>query len=67
MRKRIADLMIVGGGLALIYYGYRYWQETSHFEALGAEVVISQGDTTPLIIAAIVIVAGLLLRFVNKN
>lgn len=67
MKNRIADLLIVGGLIALIYFGYEYYQATSHFEALGTEVVVSQGDTTPLIISGIVLLAGVLLRFINKK
>ncbi|MFO8030478.1 MAG: hypothetical protein R6U28_11510 [Cyclonatronaceae bacterium] len=61
MRRTIGGILSVAGIIGIIYYGYQYFQETEHFDALGAEVTLSTGDYIPIVISAVVLLAGLLI------
>lgn len=61
MRRTIGSILSVAGIIGIIYYGYQYFQETEHFEALGAEVTVSTGDYLPIIISGVILLAGLII------
>lgn len=65
MKKTIGGILTAGGLLGVIFYSYQYFQESETFEALGADVAISTGDYTPIIISAVVMVAGIVLAKLN--
>lgn len=59
MKRTIGSILAAGGLLGLIYFGYQYYQNSESFEAFGAEVAVSTGDITPVIISGVVVVVGL--------
>ncbi len=61
MKRTIGGILSVAGLLGIIYFGYQYLQDTDSFDVLGADVTVSTGDYIPIIISAIVLVAGLLI------
>jgi hypothetical protein len=61
MKRTIGGILSAAGIIGIIYFGYQYFQDTEHFDAFGAEVTISTGDYIPIIISAIVLIAGLLI------
>ena len=65
MKDKIGTVLIVGGVLGVVYYSYLYFQESESFEALGADVAISTGNYTPIIISAVVVLAGVVISKVN--
>jgi hypothetical protein len=61
MKKTIGQIMGAGGLIGVIYYGYRYFQDSESFEALGADVAVSTGDYVPVLVSAVVMLAGVLI------
>jgi hypothetical protein len=65
MKETIGGILTAGGLLGIIYYGYQYFQNSESFEAFGADVAVSTGDYTPIIISAVVMVVGLVITKLN--
>lgn len=61
MKQTIGSILSIGGLLGILYYGYRYFEESESFELLGADVAVSTGDYVPIIISALVMVVGILI------
>jgi len=61
MKKTIGQIMGAGGLIGVIYFGYMYFQDSESFEAFGADVAISTGDYVPILISAVVMLAGILI------
>lgn len=65
--KNLGYLLSIGGIIALIITGINYLNESESFSLLGLDVAVSKGNPTPMIISAIVLVAGvLIIRASNK-
>ncbi len=58
MKKIIGNILGAGGLIGVIYFGYQYFQNSESFEAFGADVAVSTGDYVPVLISAIVMLAG---------
>lgn len=55
------------GLIALIYTGITYINNSESFGLFGLDIAVSKGDPVPVIISAIVLIAGLLIaRASNK-
>lgn len=65
MKKTIGGILTAGGLIGIIYFGFQYFQDSESFEAFGADVAISTGDYTPIIISAVVLVAGIVISKMN--
>lgn len=65
MKKTIGGILAAGGMLGVIYYSYEYFQDSDSFEAFGADVAISTGDYTPIIVSAVVMLAGIVIAKLN--
>lgn len=65
MKNAIGGILTVGGLLGVIYYGYQYFQDSESFEAFGADVAVSTGDYTPIIISGVVMIAGIVITKLN--
>lgn len=61
MKETIGGILTAGGLLGILYFGYQYFQDSESFEAFGADVAVSTGDYTPIIISAVVMVAGIII------
>lgn len=61
MKKTLGGILAGGGLLGVIYFGYQYLQNSESFEVLGADVGVSTGNITPVIISAVVLIAGVLI------
>lgn len=59
--KFIGYLFTFGGLLALIISVVNYINESESFSMLGVDVAVSKGDPVPMIISAVVFIAGLLI------
>lgn len=57
--KYVGYLFSVGGFIALIITLVNYLNESESFSALGVDVAVSSGDPVPMIISAVVMVAGI--------
>ncbi len=58
MKKIIGNILGAGGLIGVIFFGYQYFQDSESFEAFGADVAVSTGDYVPVLISAIVMLAG---------
>ncbi len=67
MRNIVGGILTAGGLLGVIYFGYQYIQDSESFEAFGADVAISTGNYVPIIISAVVLVAGIIVTKFNKK
>lgn len=65
MKDKIGTVLIVGGVLGAVYYGFQYYEESESFEAFGADVAISTGDYTPIIISLAVMIVGIAISKIN--
>lgn len=65
MKNTLGGLLTAGGILGIIYYGYQYYEDSNSFEAFGADVAISTGDYTPIVISAVVMLLGILIAKIN--
>lgn len=61
MKQTIGSILSIGGLIGIIYFGYQYLDDSESFELLGADVAVSSGDYVPILISAIVLIAGLLI------
>jgi len=61
MKKTIGQIMSAGGLIGVLYYGYKYFQDSNSFEAFGADVAISTGDYVPVLISAVIMLAGIII------
>lgn len=61
MRKTVGSILTIGGLASLIYTGINYLNNTESFGFLGMDFVVSQGNLTPVLISAIVLLAGVVL------
>lgn len=61
MKKITGIILSIGGMIGVIYFSYRYYQETDSFSVFGADVTVSTGDLIPILISVVVVLIGLLL------
>lgn len=61
MKKTIGQIMGAGGLIGVLYFGFRYFQDSESFEAFGADVAVSTGDYVPILISAVVMLAGIVI------
>ncbi|MEX2403495.1 MAG: hypothetical protein WD625_05140 [Balneolales bacterium] len=59
MNRIIGGILTAGGLLGVIIFGYQYLQDSESFSVLGADIAASTGNITPVIISAIVMIAGI--------
>lgn len=61
MKKLTGYILGIGGLIGVIYFSYRYYQETESFSVFGADVTVSSGDLVPILISVVVLLVGALL------
>lgn len=61
MKNIIANLLSAGGLIGILYYSYRYYEDSSSIQALGVDVVMSEGDYVPILISLVILLVGLVL------
>lgn len=62
MKKRIGKYLIIIGLFGLTYTAINYINNTDSFGFFGADVVISKGDPTGMIIGGAIALVGFLLQ-----
>lgn len=65
--KYAGYLLSIGGLIALIITGVNYLNASESFSLLGVDVAVSKGDPVPMLISAIVLVAGMLVVRASKE
>ena len=67
MQKAIGSVCTVGGLIAFIYTLLNYLNSSESFSMLGVDVVISEGNITPVIISAIILLVGIILLTTSRG
>lgn len=67
MKQLIGGILAAAGLIGIIYYTYQYFQDSESFEVLGADVAVSTGNYTPIIISALILLAGIIIAKVKFN
>jgi hypothetical protein len=65
--KYVGYLFSVGGFIALIFTGINYINESESFSAFGLDVAVSKGDPMPVIVSAVILIAGILIIRASKE
>lgn len=65
--KYAGYLLTIGGLIALIITAVNYLNESESFSLLGLDVAVSKGDPVPMLISAIVLIAGILVVRASKE
>lgn len=65
MKKTIGGILIAAGLIGLIFYTIQYLDDSESFEVLGADVAVSTGDYVPIIISAVILIAGVVIAKVK--
>lgn len=65
--KIFGYILTIGGLIAVIYSIINYVNESESFSAFGLDIAVSKGDVTPIIISAIVLIAGMLIVRASKE
>lgn len=67
MQKTIGGIVTIGGLIALIYTFINYLNNTASFQFLGADIVVSEGNITPVIVSAVIMILGLIIWSTAKK
>jgi len=67
MKKSIGIVLTLLGLVASVITGMNAMDQSESFSVLGADVVISQADYTPLIISVVVLIIGVVLWAGSKK
>lgn len=67
MKKALGYILSIAGLIVLGYSLIKYFEDTESFRFLGSDVVISQGNLTPVIISAVVTIIGLILLWAGRK
>lgn len=59
--------MLVLGLIATVVFGIQALRESESLSILGVDIVVSEADWTPLIISALVLIAGIILTAISKK
>lgn len=60
MKQTIGGILSIGGLIGIIYFGYKYLDDSESFEFLGADVAISNGNYVPILISLLVLAVGVI-------
>lgn len=66
MRKSIGYILTIGGLIGVIFFTYKYLDNSKSFEVFGNDVMVSSGDYVPIIIAGIIMLVGVVITFAKK-
>lgn len=61
MNRIIGGILTAAGLIGVLFFGYQYFDDSESFSVFGADVAVSTGDITPVIISAVVMIAGIII------
>ncbi|MFN1834959.1 hypothetical protein AB2B38_006835 [Balneola sp. MJW-20] len=67
MQQKIGTILIIGGVLSAMFYGYHYYEQLNTFEAFGKSITIDSGNPTPVIVSVCVVILGILISRFNRK
>ena len=60
--KLAGQILLIAGAIGVIYFGYQAIDATKSVSVFGEKLTVSSADWTPVIVSAIVLVVGMVLR-----
>lgn len=67
MKKYIGYILTIAGIIGSVYFLIAYMDETKFFDVFGSDIMISQGNLSPLITSIAVLVTGVVLLTTSKK
>ena len=61
MKQTLGSILSIGGLIGVIFFGYKYLDDSESFSFLGADIAVSTGDYVPILISLIILIAGVLI------
>ena len=61
MKKTIGQIMGAGGLIGVLYYGYRYIENSNTLSIGDADFAVTTGDYVPILVSAVIMLAGILI------
>lgn len=58
MSEALGGLLSVLGLFGVLVFGYQYLQDSATFNVFGAELAVTTGDITPVLISGFVLLVG---------
>ena len=61
MKEILGGILSIGGFIGVIFFGFKYMDDSESFSVLGADIAVSTGDYVPILISLIILVVGVLI------
>ncbi len=65
--KIVGTVLLILGIIGVVVFGIQAFNDSESFNVLGAEVAVSKANWTPLIVSALVLVAGIVLQMTTRK
>ncbi|WP_159520902.1 hypothetical protein [Sunxiuqinia indica] len=65
--KIVGTVLLILGIIGVVVFGIQAFNDSESFNVLGAEVAVSKANWTPLIVSALVLVAGIVLPMTKRK
>lgn len=61
MKEIVGSVLGIAGLVGIVFFGYKYMNDSESFELFGADIVVSTGDYIPILMSVIVFIAGVVI------
>jgi len=61
MKQTLGSILSIAGLIGVVFFGYKYLDDSESFSLFGADIAVSTGDYIPIIISLIVLIAGVVI------
>ncbi|WP_321287123.1 transglycosylase [uncultured Sunxiuqinia sp.] len=65
--KIVGTVLLILGIIGVVVFGIQAFNDSESFNVLGAEVAVSKANWTPLIVSALVLLAGIVLQMTTRK
>ena len=61
MKQTIGSILSIGGLIGVIFFGFKYLDDSESFSLFGADIAVSTGDYVPILISLLVLIVGVVI------